>query len=472
MACVSVACVSVACVSTGCGDGSGEPPDPTVTTAAVTTYTPAGAPTWYQDIQPLMAEHCWNCHGVSTESFPLTDPGIVTSIADEINVKLNTDDVPPYVMPPFPVVDSGDCSPDLPYRGDLRLTDAEKAMFQEWIDAETPLGDADAPAPYSLPESRQLGGDVVEELPGLEMTTYADSPPNAYLCWSWDLGLEEDGYLTGLRVNPDNLNILHHAVLMADLDGVTAPADGSAHGPCPLPEGEDVPDATMLGTWAPGADPFLLPENSAAHLPAGTRLVSATHYHPVDTEEFDATTLTVAWASEPPPYEVKVLALGAADPAETRSQKWEEVPFLIPAGDPDYTNTWVEPHIRQADEEDVSHRIWGWFPHAHYSMKSLRISVERTTGDSECFIDIPQWDFDWQRTYEYDAPFEELPELYSGDDFVFDCTYDNSEDNEQLMEALSSSGYDAPLDTEIGNGYLDEMCVVHALVLTEYDPDE
>lgn len=427
-----------------------------------------GTPTWYQDIQPMMAEHCWTCHNASNDdaAFDFSDPAMAVELADWLNAKINgPDDEPPYQMPPFPLGDDEECDLGLPITGDLRMSAEDKALFQEWVDAGTPLGDADAAAPYDIPPPREMWGDRIEDLSPMSMTTRDGQKGDAYNCWSWDLGITdpEGAWLTGLRVNPDNLNIVHHAVIMADYSGRTAPA-GGGDGKCPQPD-DEVPDATMLATWAPGADPIILPTDAGMHFPPGTRLVSATHYHPNGTGQHDATNITLAWRDTPPAYEVVTLPLGAADPGENDVPNWEERPFHLAAGDDDYVNTWRDPHQHPDDKE---FRIWGLFPHMHYAATSMKVTLEHEDGTATCIADVPVWEFDWQRTYEFDVPYDELPILQDGDTFAIRCGYNNSASNPLLAEKMEENGLEFQ-DISIGNGYLDEMCVLHAIIMQEYD---
>lgn len=431
-------------------------------------------PTWYQDVQPIVAEHCWTCHdGTNEAAFDLTDPNMVAELADWLYAKMDGPDVePPYYMPPFPMVEHDECDLGLPVVGDMRVPSDKLETFGNWIADGTPMGDPETAADYVVPPMRQMHGDRFVDLPPMHMQTHDGLTGNAYLCWSWDLGLEEGAWVTGIQVNPDNLNILHHAVIMADFSNETKPLpeedpDGDGSGPCPSP-GDSVPDATMIATWVPGADPIMVAEGSAIYFPPGTRIVSATHYHPDGVGQTDDTNLTVAFRSTPPDYQVFTYALGAASPSENDVDNWQDGPFLLEAGDSDYQVTWRQSN-RRGDDGD--YRIYGLFLHAHYAMTNFRVSLEREAqdGEPECLIDVPVWDFEWQRTYEYDVPFEQLPKLYNGDVWKFECGYDNTWDNPVLSDALLSAGYDELPDIQIGKGYLDEMCVVHALVMTPYD---
>jgi len=429
----------------------------------------AGDPTWYQDVQPLIAEHCWTCHNASTEgaAIELSDPAMVAELADWLNSKINGPDTePPYMMPPMGLDPSAECDVGLPVRTDLRMTDEDKATFQAWVDAGTPMGDEATAAPYDVPTLPSISGDRIEETTPMDMTTHDGQTGDAYNCWSWDLGITDPAgaWVTGVEVNGDNFNILHHAVIMADFSGETAP-EGGGDGKCPRP-GDEVPSATMLATWVPGATPIILPEGAAIHFPPGTRLVSATHYHATGTGEHDATTISVAYQDAPPTYEVAVLPLGAADPAETDDPSWEDNPFLVETGDDNYVNTWRDHHSHPDDKE---FRIWALFPHMHYAATAMKVTLEHPDGTSDCISEVPVFDFDFQRTYEWDAPFEDLPLLGPDDTFAIQCSYNNSESNTMLKRAYEDNGIDTYEPIEIGNGWMDEMCVLHAIVMQEYD---
>ena len=109
-------------------------------------------------------------------------------------------------------------------------------------------------------------------------------------------------------------------------------------------------------------------------------------------------------------------------------------------------------------------KIYALMPHMHFVASGMKIDVHRAApsgpnvGD-ECLIETPEWTFDWTRSYRYNAPLEALPTLLSGDQISVRCTYDNSTHNEGLMEALQQVGKVAPLDVNLGETALDEMCL-------------
>ncbi len=82
-----------------------------------------------------------------------------------------------------------------------------------------------------------------------------------------------------------------------------------------------------------------------------------------------------------------------------------------------------------------------------------------------CLLHTPEYDFDWQRFYTFDAPIEQLPVLRPGDTLMMRCVYDNSMGNKALAAELKAAGMSAPVDVGIGEETLDEMCLAALYVL-------
>jgi len=91
-----------------------------------------------------------------------------------------------------------------------------------------------------------------------------------------------------------------------------------------------------------------------------------------------------------------------------------------------------------------------------------------TQPAQECLLHIPRWDFNWQRLYRFDGPFEQLPMVRGGDKLRLRCTYNNSLNNPFVAKALADVGLSAPVDVGLGAQTLDEMCL--AIVQVLYKP--
>ncbi|HEY2735137.1 MAG TPA: hypothetical protein VGI70_14170, partial [Polyangiales bacterium] len=134
--------------------------------------------------------------------------------------------------------------------------------------------------------------------------------------------------------------------------------------------------------------------------------------------------------------------------------------FLIPAGASGHIeeNTWTW----KLPNGDIS--IYGMGTHMHLSGRDERVTVDHTAptaeeGDSECLIETPHWDFNWQRGYGYNAPLDQLSTFHDGDTLHIRCVYDNTLDNPAIAQALGARDLDQPIDIRLGEDTLDEMCL-------------
>lgn len=66
-------------------------------------------------------------------------------------------------------------------------------------------------------------------------------------------------------------------------------------------------------------------------------------------------------------------------------------------------------------------------------------------------VDLPEWDFEWQSRYVFDAP---VP-LELDDEVVLSCTWDNSAANQPVIDGAIAD----PVDVQWGEGTRDEMCL-------------
>ena len=93
--------------------------------------------------------------------------------------------------------------------------------------------------------------------------------------------------------------------------------------------------------------------------------------------------------------------------------------------------------------------------------------IQSEQPPQECLVNVTNYDFEWQRSYSYDASLEELPILSPGDVMTIDCYYNNSMDNRLMREALGRVGLDTPQEIKLGDETLDEMCLVALLFAFE-----
>jgi hypothetical protein len=162
------------------------------------------------------------------------------------------------------------------------------------------------------------------------------------------------------------------------------------------------------GYWAvyvPGNGSHIYPEGFARKIPAGARVSFQIHYTPSGKATKERLRLGLVFATTPPLYEVKTVAVanpklaippGAAQHLETRAQR---VPFDMP--------------------------VTSFMAHMHVRGKAFKYEVTYPDGKSETLLDIPKYDFNWQLRYDLKQP-KLIPR---GSTLNITAIYDNSPAN-------------------------------------------
>ena len=116
----------------------------------------------------------------------------------------------------------------------------------------------------------------------------------------------------------------------------------------------------------------------------------------------------------------------------------------------------IAPNIRET-------RIAAVGGHLHWAGVGLRLEVDRARPlpnepAHECLFNEPHYDFNWQRTYAYDAPIDALPVVRAGDTLRITCTYDNTTGNPHIAKVMAEARQITPPAIVLGAGSRDEMC--------------
>ncbi|MCA9713414.1 MAG: hypothetical protein H6713_14285 [Myxococcales bacterium] len=430
--------------------------DPTADPGETTSQELVDAPTWYQDVAPIVVSRCGGCH---------RDGGIAPFALDSYEAAapwatLLTAAVESGEMPPYGADETEECQPRFPFKHDARLPDGDKALLREWAEAEAPEGDPNAAATVPERPSIELTDADVTLTPksGVEIEGTSDR----FLCFVLDPQLEEDRYLAALQVVPGNDEIVHHVLVFTDENGSSEQAAGEdGWYECP---GGGIQGDQLIAAWAPGAHPSLPPENAAFRLAAGSRLIVNIHYHPTGAgvEPDPGTALALKWYEGQPDNVSELFLIGNFEGYNLLPGPGDEngKEFRIPAGAAAHT----EEMFYEVDGGIPEIKIWSVASHMHYVGVDMLLGIQRPDPgllqpEKECLLQTPHYSFEWQRGYAYDAPFEQLPSFKAGDLLYFRCTYNNSMSNPYVVEALDERGLDAPVDVYLGDETLDEMCL-------------
>ena len=136
------------------------------------------------------------------------------------------------------------------------------------------------------------------------------------------------------------------------------------------------------------------------------------------------------------------------------------IPMAIPAGDSSVTHG-MSYDVISANilsyfgEEEINGseglEIHNVGLHLHELGTRGILSIERDAGNRECLLDIPDWDFNWQGAYFLKEPTV----IYAGDKLSLQCEWDNSAENQPVIDGVKQE----PKDVEWGEGTGDEMCL-------------
>ena len=425
---------------------------------------PTAGPTFHEDIEPILQRSCQSCHSPGNIA-----PFSLLTYADAKMVSgLMRDETERRAMPPWGAFDTDECKPNHTFRDDLRLTEAEIALFAAWYDAGSPEGDpAAAPPPIEL-KGIDLPGMTLEVEPKTPFVSSGDA--DQFRCFVMDPGLTKAQHLNGWNFIAGNPAVVHHALLYVDSTGASdALADETGSYECFGGAGFG---GDLVAAWAPGGVPFELAPNIGTRIPAGSKLVMQIHYHPAgETHEPDSTRFQMRF-TDSPEYEMVFVLIGNdqnkhanGDGLQSGPNDDGDIEFRIPAEASDHTETMLFTLPATIDGNPMPELfVYGAGTHMHYVGRDMRVKIDHKNAASpqkgdECLVQTPEWNFAWQRAYLYDTPIEDLPRFLPGDVLEMRCKYDNTMKNPFVAKALKDQKLQSPVDVFLGESTLDEMCL-------------
>lgn len=371
----------------------------------------AGAPrTYWRDAKPVLDARCARCHqpdGIAP--FPLTRYADIAGHADALR-RVVTE----RTMPPF---HAARCCTT--YRFDEALTDAERDALLTWLAQGAPEG-TPAQAPADPP--RPVGGlsrvDVTLRMP----ESYLPEPPPGSTddnrCFVLPWPVDRAMFITGLDVVPGARQVVHHLVVGA-LAGADADLAEARDREDPLPGFScnggfgGIRNVQILGGSLLGSD---FPDGLGHRVEAGARILLNIHYSTAHHGAVRDQT-AVRFRLDAQAREFKSIAV--ANPAWLIGDA-----LRIPAGEPDA----VFFYQYRPTVSTEGRRVWllNATAHMHEFATRMRLLIIRADGRRECLLEIPRWEFGWERPYWFDAP-----KVLEPDDALYiECHFDNTAANQ------------------------------------------
>lgn len=382
------------------------------------TALPEG-PTWYDDVAPILAANCIECH-VDGGSAPFALDSYEATVAYDQAIVAAT---AARTMPPYNVDASGACQT---YQDARWLTDEEIALLAAWVDAGEIEGSGTVPAPPALPTLAEtdftvdIGGDYTPD-PTVE---------DDYRCFVMDLPVSGRQYITGYHTDPTWLPEVHHATLYTVLDQGSTDfvremdaADAGLGYDCPRNAG--IPAFQVIALWNIGTPPTNFPEGTGIPINADHPIVVREHYYtgngtgPDRTQFHFNVETSVELEASYTPYSNEDISL---PPGQTGLSSSAD--FL--AGN-------------IGDGESMT--FWGVAPHTHQLATEMLVTRNPDAADAGCLEHSPRWDYHWQQTFFYGTPVT----IAATDTIRVECTWDTTSVDHTI---------------EFGSDAGDEMCLV------------
>jgi hypothetical protein len=317
--------------------------------------------TWVDHVGPILAESCMNCHRAGTVA-PMAFTSFEEARMWAPLIKLVIQE---GVMPPW----HADPANSVAFGNDRTLSKAQIETISKWADAGAPRGEGQWDAP-AFPESEwlleaELGPpDFIWRfaepfvVPATGADVYTDViVPTTHSKDIWVQAAEVRG----------NANVVHHS-------GVNVIQ----------PDGNRDPSG-RLAAYTPGKQYDRFPRGSGKLIPAGSDLVFGMHYNTMGQVAYDSHAVAV-WLVKDGPVEYRVNSSVAADGA-----------LSIPPHEANYRSE--AQFLFETDSEITLVK-----PHMHWRGKDMMYRVVYPDGEVKTILTVPQYDMNWQISYELEKP--------------------------------------------------------------------
>lgn len=429
-------------------------------------------PTYYEHIKPLLELHCTGCHteGQIAGDIPLTSSEDVEKGSSDIAFNGSTGDMPPWMPSPL----------SLPMQHNRSLSDIEIATLVTWDENGAPLGN---PEDYTPPEAsayqlKEIRADLTLQLE--EPYIPDESATDDYRCFAFPLDIDSSRYVTGYEFILDETEMAHHGIVYL-VSKSAQPAierrnveDDRIGWSCYGGIGLSVPNE-MIGTWAPGALPTAYPDGTGFRVDPADIVIIQMHYNLAITRQPDQIMINLQLADEelsvdalrtyqltapveiPCPTDVegsqcnRISALDRV--ARLYGQEFHYFPdSLLQDCDQtlaDYADNTGENATAYCDYPvPAPITAYSAFAHMHELGWNFQLELNPDSDTPVMMLDIPNWDFQWQDTYQFVEPVQ----LQRGDVVRMTCQWDNT---------LSEN----PRYVVWGEGTDDEMCFGAIIIL-------
>lgn len=335
------------------------------------------------DIVPILESRCMACHvegGIGP--WAMSEYNMIKGFAPMMREVIRVKRMPPW-----------HADPELGHwKNDAGMSDEDTRTLINWIEAGAQRGKG--PDPLLAKRANSVEWPLGEPDLVLDAPTY-EVPASGVVDYQFPVianPLNHDVWVEAASVRPGNTKVVHHVLM------------GSAEQAPEEDDQESVFQNYIMG-YAPGNESARMPEGTGVFVPAGGVYQLQIHYTPMGIATKDTTKIALYFADKPPANFLRqhvVLNPRLKIPAHDEA-------FEVAA----YFEFW---------DDAVIHSL---VPHSHYRGKSSTFELEYPDGSKEMILSVPNYNFDWQRTYSFTEP-KEVPK---GSRIIHRTVYDNSAKN-------------------------------------------
>ena len=387
-----------------------------------------GDVTFSRDVVPILQRSCQNCHRPGAGApMSLVSYNDVRPWAKSIQKRVVNREMPPWHLDPTVGIRE--------YIDDPSLSDTEIETIVRWVENGAVEGNpADAPPPVEFSDLSQWTfgePDLIVKNEAIEMPAECeDRYPNPVV----DTGLTEDRWIKWIQFMPGDRRVVHHSMQYAVQedpglidDELTRVALGSGQG-------------AMLVEYAVGNQGDHYPDGTGRLLKAGSKIRFSGHYHCVGEATTDVSALGIKFypkGEEPTRRVISFMLTTGVPDSEGLNQ------LSIPP------NT-VARHDRYFRLEKPA-QIVTFQPHMHYLGSAMRLEVIHLDGRVQTLTDVPNYDFNWQISYNYANP----PVFPAGSFLHITSWHDNTKNNRYNPDSTEWIGWGNRTVDEMGNGWVE-----------------
>ncbi len=331
-----------------------------------------------KSIAPMLIDNCVACHRTGgIGPWQMSSYDMIKGFAPMIREVVRTQRMPPWHADPHYQAFSNDRS----------LSKDEVKTLVHWIEAGAPRGSGGDPLvelKRTWPEWALGEPDLIVEIPAFDVPATGTIP---YQMPSTANPLDHDVWVRAVDFLPGDRTVLHHIIATMGMDGA------------------GIRDGGSLGGYVPGAGPMVLPQETGVLMKKGAKFFFQMHYTATGKQARDVSRMGLYFRKDTPQYQF-------------RSAVMAKPSLKIPPN----TKAHTESASRTFDRDVL---VYSLLPHSHFRGKASNFVATYPDGTQETLLSVPNYDFNWQTTYELATP-KRLP---AGTKVTHSTTWDNSTQN-------------------------------------------